>query len=210
MDGSHPCCERRNRRKKSVDAIAAIRYTASLFNQPNGDFIIDKGIRPHVNAKFVELLTQREQLGNKLFRKSVIADAMEQFGITLASAATHYNHAFKEARRTHAHLLTGLGRPEDKKGGRKPKAKPVETPATETPATETPATETPAADAAPTQEPATEPEQPAAEPEQPAETLFTVVRVKDGAEVATGLTQAQADELIARAKTAKKAALKIQ
>lgn len=181
---------------------------------------MDKGIRPHVNAKFVELLAQREQLGNKLFRKSVIADAMEQFGITLASAATHYNHAFKEARKTHAHLLTGLGRPEDKKGGRKPKAKPVETPAAETPATETPA-----ADAAPTQDTATEPEQtpaeqPAAEQtpaerimEQlapPAETLLTVVRVKDGVEVATGLTQAQADELIARAKTAKKAALKIQ
>ena len=196
---------------------------------------MDKGIRPHVNAKFVELLAQREQLGNKLFRKSVIADAMEQFGITLASAATHYNHAFKEARKTHAHLLTGLGRPEDKKGGRKPKAKPVETPAAETPATETPAaetpatetraaetpaTETPAADAAPTQDTATEPEQTPAEQtpaerimEQlapPAETLFTVVRVKDGVQVATGLTQAQADELIARAKTAKKAALRIQ
>lgn len=190
-------------------------YTSCLFNQPNGDFIIDKGIRPHVNAKFIELLAQREQLGNKLFRKSVIADAMEQFGITLASAATHYNHAFKEARKTHAHLLTGLGRPEDKKGGRKPKVKPVETPATETPAAETPA-----ADAAPTQDTATLPEQPAGEQtaaerivEQlapPAETLFTVVRVKDGVEVATGLTQQQAEELIARAKTAKKAALKIQ
>lgn len=191
-------------------------YTSCLFNQPNGDFIIDKGIRPHVNAKFIELLAQREQLGNKLFRKSVIADAMEQFGITLASAATHYNHAFKEARKTHAHLLTGLGRPEDKKGGRKPKVKPVETPATETPAAETPA-----ADAAPTQDTATKPEQTPAEEQTaaeriveqlapPAETLFTVVRVKDGVEVATGLTQQQAEELIARAKTAKKAALKIQ
>ena len=48
-------------------------------------------------------------------------DVMEQFGITLASAATHYNHAFKTVKELNAELVDGLGRAEDKKGGRKPK-----------------------------------------------------------------------------------------
>ena len=87
---------------------------------------MDKGIRPAVNRKFVELLPQRAELGNTRFRAEVIAFAMDDYGITLASAATHYNHAFKEAKKIfelREHLL-GLGRPDDKKGGRKPKAKP--------------------------------------------------------------------------------------
>ena len=87
----------------------------------------DKGIRVNVNHKFVELLSQRAALGNKRFRAEVIGYAMEEFGITLASAATHYNHAFKEAKKVPelAELLQGLGRAEDKKGGRKPKVKIV-------------------------------------------------------------------------------------
>ena len=85
----------------------------------------DKGIRVNVNHKFVELLSERATTGNTRFRANVIGYAMEEFGITLASAATHYNHAFKEAKKLPelAELLQGLGRPEDKKGGRKPKAK---------------------------------------------------------------------------------------
>ena len=55
---------------------------------------------------------------------------IESFGCTLAAAATHYNHAFIEARKASElegnealkELLVGLGRPEDKKGGRKKKA----------------------------------------------------------------------------------------
>jgi hypothetical protein len=90
---------------------------------------MDKGIRPFVNAKFAALLPTRVNTreGNTLFRKTVMHSAMEEFGITLASAATHYNHAFIEARKAAetdpalATLLQGLGRPEDKKGGRKPK-----------------------------------------------------------------------------------------
>ena len=88
---------------------------------------MDKGIRPAVNRKFVEMLPQRAEIGNTAFRKNIIAFAMDEFGITLASAATHYNHAFKEAKKVAelAPQLEGLGRPEDKKGGRKPKAKPA-------------------------------------------------------------------------------------
>jgi hypothetical protein len=90
---------------------------------------MDKGIRPYCNAKFVELnnLRNRGELTNTQFRKNVIADVMEQFGITLASAATHYNHAFKTVKELNSEIVSGLGRAEDKKGGRKPKAKAVET-----------------------------------------------------------------------------------
>jgi len=84
---------------------------------------MDKGIRFGTDRKFIELLPQREAMGNTLFRKTVIAWTMEQFGVTLAAAATHYNHAFIEARKVTPPLpLDGLGRPEDKKGGRKRKA----------------------------------------------------------------------------------------
>lgn len=88
---------------------------------------MDKGIRPYCNAKFVELnnLRNRGELTNTQFRKNVIADVMQQFGITLASAATHYNHAFKTVKALNSELVSGLGRAEDKKGGRKPKAKAV-------------------------------------------------------------------------------------
>lgn len=93
---------------------------------------MDKGIRPECNRKFMELLPTREKsrIGNTAFRKTVMAHVMTEFGITLASAATHYNHSFIDAKKlaeTDAVLLAnleGLGRPEDKKGGRKPKAKP--------------------------------------------------------------------------------------
>lgn len=83
----------------------------------------DKGIRLNVNRKFVEMLPQRAELGNTRFRKEVICYAMDEFSITLASAATHYNHAFKVVRAAHPELVADLGRAEDKKGGRKPKAK---------------------------------------------------------------------------------------
>jgi hypothetical protein len=84
---------------------------------------MDKGIRPACNAKFVELNEQRRRglMGNTVFRKSVIAYIMEEFSTTLASAATHYNHAFKTVKGLNSELVDGLGRAEDKKGGRKSK-----------------------------------------------------------------------------------------
>lgn len=79
-----------------------------------------KGIREHVNEKFASLLPQRAEIGNTAFRKAVMQDAMTVFGISLASAATHYNHTLKTVREADPTLVEGLGRPEDKKGGRKP------------------------------------------------------------------------------------------
>jgi hypothetical protein len=127
----------------------------------------DKGVRLFVNAKFVEMLPTRinTRAGNTAFRKTVMCAAMEECSITLAAASTHYNHAFICARLPHDHkdslqvdpaLLEGLGRPEDKKGGRKPKVKAeVVVPTTPEPAASTEAlllgyngvqTETPAAE----------------------------------------------------------------
>ena len=82
------------------------------------------GIREFVNAKFGELLSQRAELGNTGFRKAVMQAAVTQFGISIASAATHYNFSLKTVRSLDPSLVEGLGRPEDKKGGR-PVTKPV-------------------------------------------------------------------------------------
>jgi hypothetical protein len=137
----------------------------------------DKGIRVNVNNKFVELLAERATTGNTRFRANVIGYAMEEFGITLASAATHYNHAFKEAKKVPelAELLAGLGRAEDKKGGRKPKAK-VEAAVAEA----------------------------VAEVQQ---TEFTVKRKSDGAVIAEALSFEAAQALVAKAIAAKKSKL---
>lgn len=95
---------------------------------------MDKGIRPAARTKFVELneMRRRGEYGtdnkaNTKFRKEVMCYLMEEFGITLASAATHYNEAFKFVKELNAELVSGLGRPEDKKGGRKPKVATAET-----------------------------------------------------------------------------------
>jgi len=107
----------------------------------------DKGIRPEALRKFLQDLPSREntRLGNRNFRAGVITHLMEQFKIPLHSAATAYNNAFIAAREMaagnvekkiepNAELaaqLVGLGRPEDKKGGRKKKAvAPAATPGT--------------------------------------------------------------------------------
>jgi hypothetical protein len=141
---------------------------------------MDKGIRPAARAKFVELNEKRRRneapytgpKANTIFRKDVMHFLMENFGISLASAATHYNEAFKLVKEATPELVSGLGRAEDKKGGRKPK------------------TEGAAPDAK-------------KEPEAPKVVLYTVKTGK-GKEVAKDLTEAQADEVIAKAKKAKK------
>lgn len=83
-----------------------------------------KGIREFVNETFAALLPSRPtpatREGNTAFRKAVMQKAMEQFGISLASAATHYNHTLKFVKETDPTLVEGLGREDDKKGGRKP------------------------------------------------------------------------------------------
>lgn len=139
----------------------------------------DKGIRAYANAMFLRTLPTRvnDRLGNRNFRAAINTELMEQFGIPIHSAATAYNNAFiaaKEAAKTNeglAKLLEGLGRPEDKKGGRKPKAK-----------TEAVVPSTDNNDAGETGVEQTE---------------FRVLKKKDNSVVAEGLTLEAAKEMVA-------------
>jgi hypothetical protein len=85
-----------------------------------------QGIRDYANARFAKFLPQFRagELTGTEFRKKVITGTETKFGISLASAATHYNHALKMTRLADPKAVEGLGRPEDKKGGR-PVLKPV-------------------------------------------------------------------------------------
>jgi len=185
---------------------------------------MDKGIRPACNAKFVELLPTRvnSREGNTAFRKNVIGYVMEEFGTTLASAATHYNHAFIAAKAVPelATALEGLGRAEDKKGGRKPKAKAVEATAPteeagvslgelvglcgdeDEPAAAAPVVQTLVSEGV---KPCTATHTVTINP--PA--LVSVRKKSDGSVVAEGLTREQAESLVAKAKQAKKAVLEV-
>jgi hypothetical protein len=79
-----------------------------------------KGIRDFVLTTFAKHLPELAsgKLDGKNFRAKVMGDAQKKFGITVASAATHYNHALKTQRETAPATVEGLGRPDDKKGGR--------------------------------------------------------------------------------------------
>lgn len=148
---------------------------------------MDKGIRVNLNAKFVELnvLRVRGELSNKEFRRDVMLHGINEFNCTVASAATHYNHAFKAQKLADPKSVEGLGRAEDKKGGRKAKPKVV----AETAAVVK--TEGEETFAYTTVEPA----------------LFAVKKKKDGSVVAEGLTLLAAQALCEAAKAAKKATL---
>ena len=80
-----------------------------------------KGIRAFTNATFVATLPQLNELGPVAFRRTVMEASITNFGISIASAATHYNHALKLAKEATPTAVAGLGRPDDKKGGRKKK-----------------------------------------------------------------------------------------
>jgi len=79
---------------------------------------------------FVSLLDTREELGNTEFRKSVIAELMEQQSMTLASAAATYNIVKKYAIQTE--LVEDFGRtpaaPKAEKAPKAPKAEKVAEP----------------------------------------------------------------------------------
>ncbi len=80
-----------------------------------------KGIRDYTNTKFTNTLPKLAELGAAKFRRTVMEAAQKKFeGLSVASAATHYNHALKQAKANTPELVQGLGRAEDKKGGRKP------------------------------------------------------------------------------------------
>ena len=82
-----------------------------------------QGIRAYVASRFAQLLPQFRsgELTGTAFRKAVMEGAVQEFGITVASASTHYNHSLTQMRLTDPRAVEGLGRPEGKKGGRKPK-----------------------------------------------------------------------------------------
>ena len=81
-----------------------------------------QGIRAYTNTRFAKYLPQLQagEMDGKAFRAKVMEGAVTKFGISIASAATHYNHALKMQRLADPKSVEGLGRPEDKKGGRKP------------------------------------------------------------------------------------------
>ena len=154
---------------------------------------MSKGIRSAVNAKFVELLPQRAELTNKGFRQTIIAFAVQEFAISVASAATHYNHAFQVAKTTNPAAVEGLGRaPEKNNGGRKKGSKNA--------VTDPLAAEAAVADAA----------APAETPAQPTVELWNVAKKSTGEIVATGLTEEAATAMVEAAKRGKKAALILQ
>lgn len=174
---------------------------------------MDKGIRPACNRKFNEMLPERVNTreGNTAFRKAIMADMMDKFSITLASAATHYNHALIQAKKDNPTAVEGLGRPEDKKGGRKKKVPAI---VQELIGSDTNSGAAQAPEAGSEQQQAAVPEgasqeQPAAQeevapaalqdaqPEQEAAPkLVNVYKKKDDSLVHEGLTQEAADALV--------------
>jgi len=173
-----------------------------------------QSIRKAVNNKFVAMLPQLATLGGKGFRRTILDWSVEELKITMAAAATHYNHAFKRIKESEPELVVGLGRPEGKNNGGR-KKKPVE--GAVAPAAPLLLTYTPPAmnDAAPPEgvDLSALLQKPAAPllPEAPVEPqTFTVVRVKDGAEVGTGLSKEEAEAMIAKAAAGKKAKLAIK
>ena len=64
--------------------------------------------RSIANNIFAELLPQREVLGNKRFRRTVIENIMERNEVEHTVAATAYNHAKKQA--VHVGLTTDFAR----------------------------------------------------------------------------------------------------
>lgn len=86
----------------------------------NRKVYMTQGIRDFTNANFSKYLAERAELGDTGFRRRVMEETVMNFGISIASAATHYNHSLKAARLANPESVEGLGRPEGKKGGRKP------------------------------------------------------------------------------------------
>lgn len=79
-----------------------------------------KGIREFAVSTFNSTLPQRAELGNTKFRAEVMNLIIMAFGVSISSASTHYNHALQLAKKENPTAVEGLGRPDDKKGGRKP------------------------------------------------------------------------------------------
>jgi hypothetical protein len=81
-----------------------------------------QGIRDFCNQEFAAQLPrlQAGEVNGTEFRATVMQAVVQKFSISVAAAATHYNHSLKMQRIVDPNSIKGLGRPEDKKGGRKP------------------------------------------------------------------------------------------
>lgn len=90
------------------------------FNPTEREIIMTKGIRSYTDARFAKYLPkfQAGELDGAAFRAKVMSGTVAKFEISVASAATHYNHSLKQARLADPASVEGLGRSEDKKGGR--------------------------------------------------------------------------------------------
>jgi hypothetical protein len=144
-------------------------------------------IRSAANMMFMQLLPSRKEIGNKAFRRNVMHYLCETFDITVAAAATHYNHAFQRIKESEPELVEGLGRPEGKNnGGRKKKEAPAQLTAAEV---------------------VNKPAEPLHEDFAPTQTVFSVKRSKDGAVVAEGLSFEDAKTMVEKAAAQKKAKL---
>lgn len=96
-----------------------------------------QGICVAAKAQFIALAAQRLagefgdissgtlSKGNIAFRKAVNLYLTDTFKISHASACTAYNWAKEQVTKEQPELVVGLGRAEDKKGGRKPGSKKV-------------------------------------------------------------------------------------
>lgn len=69
-----------------------------------------KGIREFASNRFEKLLPKVKELGPTGFRRRVMDDVMKQFDITVASAATAYNHVLKTKRDEDPDSVEGIGR----------------------------------------------------------------------------------------------------
>ena len=82
---------------------------------------MSKGIREFTNAAFATHLPMIAEVGQTAFRKTVIESVMLQFGVSVASASTHYNFSKKMAMIEAPESVKELGRaPGKNNGGRKP------------------------------------------------------------------------------------------
>jgi hypothetical protein len=174
---------------------------------------MDKGIRPAANAKFVELLPTRAEIGNTAFRKNVMFYLMEEFGCTNPAAATHYNHAFQLVKQANPELVVGLGRPEGKNNGGRKKKVVVDTVVADSAPQELcgpvqPESAAEAAEVAEITAALTAPEATVAEVAA-ATDIVNLYKAKDKSLVQLGIPRAEAEALIAKAAKAKKAALVI-
>lgn len=166
---------------------------------------MDKGIRPAVLNKFVELNELRRRglepfvgkKANTIFRRAVTDFLETEFGIPITAAATHYNYAFQEVKKLNAELVDGLGRPEDKNnGGRKKKVLGSMMPSSGS--AYALGFVGPMQPAAPAEE---------LQPADPVQTEFKVCKKSDGTLVAEGLTLEAAKAMCDKAAAAKKAKL---